>query len=163
MYNIIYKFLVFLVSFIFIQFQTSAQELDRFDSVFPSRQPIYNFFENKPELVVSHKAEQDLNQEQKELAEKYEKQKQRYSLLQHKIFENDRIRIFNNTAFGAENLKNDIRAGHYDFNNLDQLEITMGYGIEFILDQENIVGYEYLSSFPYDRGQILRIFWNKKF
>ncbi|MEG0915010.1 MAG: hypothetical protein RSG57_04585 [Christensenellaceae bacterium] len=34
-----------------------------------------------------------------------------------------------------------------------------GYGIEIKVNKRNKVGYEYLSNFPYDRGQLIRFFW----
>ncbi len=46
---------------------------------------------------------------------------------------------------------------------VDDFAVSFGYGMEFKLDPVNKVGYEYVSSFPYDRGQMVRFFWSKRF
>lgn len=42
---------------------------------------------------------------------------------------------------------------------LNDLSISLGYGIVYQINQDNRIGYEYLSSFPFDRGQMVRLFW----
>jgi hypothetical protein len=41
---------------------------------------------------------------------------------------------------------------------LDDFSISLGYGIVYQLNSANRIGYEYLSSFPFDRGQLIRFF-----
>lgn len=42
---------------------------------------------------------------------------------------------------------------------LNDLSISLGYGIVYQINQDNRIGYENLSSFPFDRGQMVRLFW----
>ncbi len=104
------------------------------------------------------------DQIQKQLAEEYEQSLHDYSILNHKFYENESIRIFNYTAYNVQSIKNTFTATHEQQQvsaSESGLGISFGYGIEIKLNSLNRIGYEYLSTFPYDRGQMLRIYWNR--
>lgn len=104
------------------------------------------------------------DQIQKQLAEEYEQSLHDYSILNHKFYENESIRIFNYTAYNVQSIKNTFTATHEQQQvpaTEPGLGISFGYGVELKLNPLNRIGYEYLSTFPYDRGQILRIYWNR--
>ena len=101
--------------------------------------------------------EQD--QLQKKLAEQHEHELADYSILTNKFYENERIRVFNYTAYNAQQLKTSLLNPSNDNPASSELYLSFGYGIEFKINALNKVGYEYISSFPYDRGQLLRLFW----
>ena len=123
---------------------------------------IFNFFEAQQELHYEPAIE-DLNSEQTKIAELNEKEYSRFDVLTHSIFQSERIKFFNFTAFDRNELKNKLDTGHFDLSNLEQLSITFGYGVEYLLKENQTIGYEFLSSFPYDRGRLIRIFWNQTF
>lgn len=106
-------------------------------------------------------ANEDLNQEQKKLAEEHEQELKNYSVLSNQIYADERFKLFNYTAFTSDDFKNRISAGQSIHQEVQGLNISMGYGMEFKLNKNNTLGYEYLSSFPYDRGQMVRIYWTK--
>lgn len=122
----------------------------------------FNFFEQPEELAPADDVI-DLNKAQTEIAKKNEKEYSRFSVLNHQIFNNDKIRVFNFTAFDDHDLKNKLNIGHFSFSELNSIQITFGYGIEYLYDKGKAVGYEYLSAFPYDRGQLIRIYWNQSY
>ncbi|MCU4492086.1 hypothetical protein KTI63_06310 [Acinetobacter guillouiae] len=101
--------------------------------------------------------EQD--QLQKKLAEQHEHELADYSILTNKFYENERIRVFNYTAYNVQQLKTSLLNPSNDNPASSELYLSFGYGIEFKINALNKVGYEYISSFPYDRGQLLRLFW----
>lgn len=129
----------------------------------------YDFFKhlNKDETeqvdteLAAELTNTDLNQEQKKLAEEHEKELKNYSVLSNQLYVDERLKIFNYTAFTSDDFKNRISAGQSIHQEVQGLNISMGYGMEFKINKNNILGYEYLSSFPYDRGQMLRIYWIK--
>ncbi len=101
--------------------------------------------------------EQD--QLQKKLAEQHEQELADYSILTNKFYENERIRVFNYTAYNVQQLKTSLLNPSNDNPASSELYLSFGYGIEIKINALNKVGYEYISSFPYDRGQLLRLFW----
>ncbi|MCM8512457.1 hypothetical protein J0904_10160 [Acinetobacter bereziniae] len=96
---------------------------------------------------------------QKKLAEEHEQQLADYSILSNQFYENDRIRIFNYTAYNVQQLKTSLINPNSNSASVNELYLSFGYGIEFKINALNRVGYEYISSFPYDRGQLIRLFW----
>jgi hypothetical protein len=101
--------------------------------------------------------------EQKELAEKFEEEQRNYNILNHDFYENEVVRIYNNTAYQFDNAENKLMSGESDNLGFQNFAISFGYGMEFKLDKIHKVGYEYVSNFPYDRGQIIRLFWLRSF
>lgn len=107
--------------------------------------------------------DQNIEIDQKPIPLANENEYSKFSVLNHRIYESDRIRFFNFTAFDQKDLKNKLSSGEFSINDLDSLHITFGYGIEYLLKENQTIGYEFLSSFPYDRGRLIRIFWNQAF
>ena len=97
--------------------------------------------------------------EQKKLAEEHDQQVMDYSILNNEFYENDRLRIFNYTAYNMQQLKNTLLNPTNTNSSGTELTISFGYGMEFKINALNKLGYEYISSFPYDRGQLLRLYW----
>lgn len=98
---------------------------------------------------------------QRKLAEEHDRKALDYSILSNKFYENERIRIFNYTAYNAQQLRNSLLNPTVENSTANEFYISFGYGMEFKINNLNIIGYEYLSSFPYDRGQIIRFYWNR--
>lgn len=96
---------------------------------------------------------------QKKLAEEHDQQLADYSILSNPFYENDRIRIFNYTAYNVQQLKTSLINPNSNSASVNELYLSFGYGMEFKINALNKVGYEYISSFPYDRGQLIRLFW----
>ena len=63
------------------------------------------------------------------------------------------------TAYNSVSLSHKLGTGEFHSSDLDVLSISFGCGIEIKVNKRNKVGYEYLSNFPYDRGQLIRFFW----
>lgn len=90
----------------------------------------------------------------------YDTQEKDYSVLNSPVYRNDRIRIFSYTAYDMNEMNTRLKSGNLDLESLSgSLYISFGYGLEFRLNNFNKIGYEYLSTFPYDRGQLIRFFW----
>lgn len=87
----------------------------------------------------------------------YDTQEKDYSILSNQLYQTERFRIFNYMAYDSEQLSAQAKSGNLD--NISQLSVSFGYGIEYRVNNRNKVGYEFLSSFPYDRGQMIRLFW----
>ncbi len=101
--------------------------------------------------------------EKKENLEKYDEVQRDYSFINNNFYEDDVVRVYNNTAYSFDGAQNKFMSGQtYDVG-VDDFAVSFGYGMEFKLDPVNKVGYEYVSSFPYDRGQMVRFFWSKRF
>lgn len=101
--------------------------------------------------------------EKKENLEKYDEEQRDYSFINNNFYEDDVVRVYNNTAYSFDGAQNKFMSGQtYDVG-VDDFAVSFGYGMEFKLDLVNKVGYEYVSSFPYDRGQMVRFFWSKRF
>lgn len=147
---------VILMTYGSVVFAASQPEL------FEQKEGYFDFFKKSEELAQVD-SDMDLNKTQTEIAEKNEKEYARFSVLNHQIFNNDKIRIFNFTAFDDHDLKNKLNIGHFSFSELNSIQITFGYGIEYLYEKGKAVGYEYLSAFPYDRGQLIRIYWNQSY
>jgi len=109
----------------------------------------------EPEGIVAMDAGlQDLyEQEQRMLASKTAQDAQDYGLIENLFFENEIVKIYNYTFLSGQS----EQIGLQDF------AVSFGYGMEFRVNPRHSIGYEYLSNFPYDRGQIIRLFWNYVF
>ncbi|ENW94513.1 hypothetical protein F903_02726 [Acinetobacter sp. NIPH 298] len=82
-----------------------------------------------------------------------------YSVLHNQFFQDERWRVYNYTAYQTNQFNQKMLTGDTTNLSLDDFSISLGYGIVYQLNQSNRIGYEYLSSFPYDRGQLIRFFW----
>lgn len=119
----------------------------------------------EPEGIVAMDAGlQDLyEQEQRMLASKTAQDAQDYGLIENLFFENEIVKIYNYTAYEADGAKNKFLSGQSEQIGLQDFAVSFGYGMEFRVNPRHSIGYEYLSNFPYDRGQIIRLFWNYVF
>ena len=97
--------------------------------------------------------------EQKKLAEAHDMEMNDYSILNNGFYENDRVRIFNYTAYNVQQLKNTLLNPTNSNTSGNELVLSFGYGMELKINHLNKIGYEYISNFPYDRGQLLRLYW----
>lgn len=104
-----------------------------------------------------------LNLEQKHLAKQHDQDENNYKVLKNLIYNNDSIRIYNYTAYNTDDLKNKMTSGLPNYTQVNDLSISFGYGMSYQVDSVNRIGYEYISSFPYDRGQVIRFFWVRSF
>lgn len=120
----------------------------------------YDFFQEQQELHLATHEELDLNTEQTRIAKQIEEEYKSFDIISHQIYANERIRFFNFTAFSQKDLKNKLGTGSFHLDDIQNLNITLGYGMEYYIKPTVTIGYEYLSSFPYDRGQLVRVFWN---
>ncbi len=84
------------------------------------------------------------------------------NFLSNNLFDDGHWRIYNNTQYNLDDLSG---VYHAEINQaiLSDLAISLGYGIEYYLQEKQSIGYEYLSSFPYDRGQSVKLFWKWRF
>lgn len=85
------------------------------------------------------------------------------SALTNKIYKNDKITIYNNTQYNLDDVKQKYQLGHLQHVSISDLSISLGYGIEYQFKPQQWIGYEYLSAFPQDYGQSVRLFWRKRF
>lgn len=97
------------------------------------------------------------------LAEQHNEEENDYSVVNNDFYENEYIRVFNYTAYNSDNFTNKLGTGQFSSSDLDALKISFGYGIEIKMNKRNKLGYEYLSNFPHDRGQLIRFFWVRLF
>ncbi|MCH7336870.1 hypothetical protein [Acinetobacter sp. NIPH 2699] len=82
-----------------------------------------------------------------------------YSILHNLFFQDERWRVYNYTAYETNRFNEKMLTGDTTNFALDDFSISLGYGIAYQLNPRHRIGYEYLSSFPYDRGQWIRFFW----
>lgn len=113
------------------------------------------------EQKFNEKLKQNPEDIQRKLAEEHDRELTDYSILRNRFYENERIRIFNYSAYSIRQLKTSLFNPASTNLDADNFYISFGYGIEFKMDKFNTIGYEYISSFPYDRGQLLRFFWKR--
>ena len=128
-------------------FNISTSEMDLTNQKYTLQQPLSQKLQQNPEDV------------QRELAQEHDQALMNYSILKNRFYENERIRVFNYSAYSVQQLKTSLLNPASTPMDADNFYISFGYGIEFKVDKFNKIGYEYISSFPYDRGQLLRFFW----
>lgn len=128
-------------------FNITTSEIDLTDQKYTLQQPLSQKLQQNPEDV------------QRKLAQKHDQALTNYSILKNRFYENERIRVFNYSAYSVQQLKTSLLNPVSTPMDADNFYISFGYGIEFKVDKFNKIGYEYISSFPYDRGQLLRFFW----
>lgn len=89
----------------------------------------------------------------------YPQMKTDYSVLHNLFFQNERWRVYNHTAYQTNQFNHKMLIGDTTSLSLDDFSISVGYGVAYQLNFRHRIGYEYLSSFPFDRGQMIRFFW----
>ena len=92
-----------------------------------------------------------------------QQEKTDYSILHNLFFQDDRWRVYNYTAYQTNQFNQKILTGDKSNLSLGDFSISLGYGMVYQLNKNNRIGYEYLSSFPFDRGQLIRLFWLRIF
>lgn len=93
----------------------------------------------------------------------YPQMKTDYSVLHNQFFQVERWKVYNYTAYQTNQFNQKMLTGETNNLSLDDFSISLGYGIVYQLNSANRIGYEYLSSFPFDRGQLIRFFWLRVF
>ena len=151
-----------------ITHQTTNQSYASYDSNRVRPASIFNISTSAIDLThqkntlqqpLSQKLQQNPEDVQRELAQEHDQALMNYSILKNRFYENERIRVFNYSAYRVQQLKTSLLNPASTPMDADNFYISFGYGIEFKVDKFNKIGYEYISSFPYDRGQLLRFFW----
>lgn len=92
-----------------------------------------------------------------------QQEKTDYSIVHNLFFQDDRWRVYNYTAYQTNQFNQKMLTGDTGNLSLDDFSISLGYGMVYQLNKNNRIGYEYLSSFPFDRGQLIRLFWLRIF
>ncbi|MBJ9703616.1 hypothetical protein [Acinetobacter calcoaceticus] len=100
----------------------------------------------------------DLNLEQRRLAIEHDDEVNNYNVLKNEFYSNERWVIYNYTAYDTGQLQNKNINGLTNHINIQDLSISVGYGVNYSVNPRLKIGYEYISSFPYDRGQLIRFF-----
>ena len=151
-----------------ITHQTTNQSYASYDSNRVRPASIFNISTSAIDLThqkntlqqpLSQKLQQNPEDVQRELAQEHDQALMNYSILKNRFYENERIRVFNYSAYSVQQLKTSLLNPASTPMDADNFYISFGYGIEFKVDKFNKIGYEYISSFPYDRCQLLRFFW----
>lgn len=100
----------------------------------------------------------DLNLEQRRLAIEHDDEVNNYNVLKNEFYSNERWVIYNYTAYDTGQLHSKSITGLTNHINIQDLSISVGYGVNYSVNPRLKIGYEYISSFPYDRGQLIRFF-----
>lgn len=100
----------------------------------------------------------NLNLEQRRLAIEHDDEVNNYNVLKNEFYSNERWVIYNYTAYDTGQLQNKNINGLTNHINIQDLSISVGYGVNYSVNPRLKIGYEYISSFPYDRGQLIRFF-----
>ena len=82
-----------------------------------------------------------------------------YDVLHNLFFQNEHWHIYNYTAYQTNQFNHKMLTGDTSNLSLDDFSISLGYSVVYQWNITNRMGYEYLSSFPFDRGQFVRLFW----
>ena len=99
-------------------------------------------------IVMDLDLENMYENEQRALALKTMNDAQDYGIIENLFYENEHIKIYNYTAYEVDSA---------------QSKFLLGQSDQIGVQDRHSIGYEYLSNFPYDRGQMIRIFWNYLF
>lgn len=114
-------------------------------------------------IVMDYGLENIYENEQRILALKQAEDSQDYGVIENLFYENDWVKIYNYTAYDVGTAQNKFLLGQSEQIGLQDFGLSFGYGIVFQVNPRHSVGYEYVSNFPYDRGQMIRIFWDYLF
>ncbi|WP_151743939.1 hypothetical protein [Acinetobacter calcoaceticus] len=122
----------------------------------------YDFFqpESDSTLLDSDQLldQSDLNLEQRRLAIEHDDEVNNYNVLKNEFYSNEHWVIYNYTAYDTGQIQNKNINGLTNHLNIQDLSISVGYGVNYSVNPRLKIGYEYISSFPYDRGQLIRFF-----
>nr|WP_288422044.1 hypothetical protein [uncultured Acinetobacter sp.] len=122
----------------------------------------YDFFQPESDSTLLDTEQlldqSDLNLEQRRLAIEHDDEVNKYNVLKNEFYSNERWVIYNYTAYDTGQLQNKNSNGLTNHINIQDLSISVGYGVNYSVNPRLKIGYEYISSFPYDRGQLIRFF-----
>ncbi|CAI3111379.1 hypothetical protein MWMV18_MWMV18_02758 [Acinetobacter calcoaceticus] len=122
----------------------------------------YDFFQPESDSAFLYSDQlldqSDLNLEQRRLAIEHDDEVNNYNVLKNEFYSNERWVIYNYTAYDTGQLQNKNINGLTNHINIQDLSISVGYGVNYSVNPRLKIGYEYISSFPYDRGQLIRFF-----
>ncbi|MEQ1344917.1 hypothetical protein [Acinetobacter seifertii] len=122
----------------------------------------YDFFQPESDSTLLDTEQlldqSDLNLEQRRLAIEHDDEVNNYNVLKNEFYSNERWVIYNYTAYDTGQLQNKNSNGLTNHINIQDLSISVGYGVNYSVNPRLKIGYEYISSFPYDRGQLIRFF-----
>lgn len=122
----------------------------------------YDFFQPESDSTLLDTEQlldqSDLNLEQRRLAIEHDDKVNNYNVLKNEFYSNERWVIYNYTAYDTGQLQNKNSNGLTNHINIQDLSISVGYGVNYSVNPRLKIGYEYISSFPYDRGQLIRFF-----
>ena len=122
----------------------------------------YDFFQSESDSTLLDTDQlldqSDLNLEQRRLAIEHDDEVNNYNVLKNEFYSNERWVIYNYTAYDTGQLQNKNSNGFTNHINIQDLSISVGYGVNYSVNPRLKIGYEYISSFPYDRGQLIRFF-----
>ncbi|MEQ1106839.1 hypothetical protein [Acinetobacter seifertii] len=122
----------------------------------------YDFFQPESDSTLLDTEQlldqSDLNLEQRWLAIEHDDEVNNYNVLKNEFYSNERWVIYNYTAYDTGQLQNKNSNGLTNHINIQDLSISVGYGVNYSVNPRLKIGYEYISSFPYDRGQLIRFF-----
>lgn len=122
----------------------------------------YDFFQPESDFILLDSDQlldqSDLNLEQRRLAIEHDDEVNNYNVLKNEFYSNERWVIYNYTAYDTGQLQNKNINGLTNHINIQDLSISVGYGVNYSVNPRLKIGYEYISSFPYDRGQLIRFF-----
>lgn len=122
----------------------------------------YDFFQPESDSTLLDTEQlldqSDLNLEQRRLAIEHDDEINNYNVLKNEFYSNERWVIYNYTAYDTGQLQNKNSNGLTNHINIQDLSISVGYGVNYSVNPRLKIGYEYISSFPYDRGQLIRFF-----
>ncbi|PJF02873.1 hypothetical protein [Acinetobacter seifertii] len=122
----------------------------------------YDFFQPESDSTLLDTEQlldqSDLNLEQRRLAIEHDDEVNNYNVLKNEFYSNERWVIYNYTAYDIGQLQNKNSNGLTNHINIQDLSISVGYGVNYSVNPKLKIGYEYISSFPYDRGQLIRFF-----
>lgn len=122
----------------------------------------YDFFQPESDSTLLDTEQlldqSDLNLEQRRLAIEHDDEVNNYNVLKNEFYSNERWVIYNYTAYNTGQLQNKNSNGLTNHINIQDLSISVGYGVNYSVNPRLKIGYEYISSFPYDRGQLIRFF-----
>ncbi|NUF52262.1 hypothetical protein HUN16_07855, partial [Acinetobacter seifertii] len=118
----------------------------------------YDFFQPESDSTLLDTEQlldqSDLNLEQRRLAIEHDDEVNNYNVLKNEFYSNERWVIYNYTAYDTGQLQNKNSNGLTNHINIQDLSISVGYGVNYSVNPRLKIGYEYISSFPYDRGQL---------
>lgn len=122
----------------------------------------YDFFQPESDSTLLDTEQlldqSDLNLEQRRLAIEHDDEVNNYNVLKNEFYSNERWVIYNYTAYDTGQLQNKNNNRLTNHINIQDLSISVGYGVNYSVNPRLKIGYEYISSFPYDRGQLIRFF-----